>query len=189
MKTDTDSHLLFKIKKGDSKAFDSLFYKYWDPLFSAAFTRLKSQDLAKDVVQDVFIDLWKRKESLEIKRSLEVYLFTAVKYGVFKALDSSREYEELQERQRVDTFSSDSILELDELYSIIESKLDLLPISSAEIFRMYKYKGLTAVEIAGLKGMAPQSVHNSIQKTLNFLRSELKEYSPLIIFAILNIKA
>ncbi|WP_373520865.1 RNA polymerase sigma factor [Aquiflexum sp.] len=188
MERNTDNHLLSQIKQGDAKAFDSLFYRYWEPLFSAAFARLKSQDLAQDVVQDVFIDLWKRKDSLVIKRTLEVYLFTSVKYGVFKAIDTSKGHEQLQDTQLIDDFGSDKILELEELYDIIESKLDLLPKTSSEIFRMYKYNGLSAVEISEITGMAPQSIHNSIQKTLNFLRSELKEYSPLILFIFLNSK-
>lgn len=186
MKYDDDIRLLAKIKKGDTKAFDSLFFKYWKPLYLAAFSRLKSQDLSQDVVQDVFIDVWNRKESISIKNSLEVYLFTAVKYAVFKTVDASNNHESLQPESSVDNFSSDRILELEELYDLIETKLDLLPSTSSKIFKLYKYQGLSALEIATITGLAPQSVHNSLQKTQKFLQSELKEYSPLILLIILE---
>lgn len=186
MEITDDIRLLEKIKKGDSKAFDTLFFKYWKPLYSAAYARLKSQDLSQDVVQEVFIDIWNRRDSLIIKNTMEVYLFTSVKYGVFKSIDASKSHETLMPESLVDDFGSDKILELEELYDLIESKLELLPQTSSKIFRLYKYQGLNAKEIAERTGMAPQSVHNSIQKTLKFLRTELKEYSPLIVMIFLN---
>lgn len=186
MEVKEDIRLLAKIRQGDSKSFDALFYKYWKPLFSAAYSRLKSQDLSQDVVQDVFIDIWNRRESIVIKSNLEVYLFTAVKYGVFKAVDASNTHESLVPESSVDYFGSDQILELEELYDLIESKLEMLPNTSSKIFRLYKYQGLSAMEISDLTGLAPQSVHNSIQKSLKFLQSELKEYSPLILLIFLG---
>ncbi|MBW3468676.1 RNA polymerase sigma factor [Arthrospiribacter ruber] len=186
MENNKDQILLKRIKDGEVKAFDALFFKYWKPLMAAAFTRLKSKDLSEDVVQEVFIDIWKRKASLEIKSSVEVYLFTAVKYGVLKSLDAAAKLETLEGHGKINFHSSDKILELEELYDLIESKLDLLPETNSKIFRLYKYDGLTASEISKLTGMAPQSVHNSIQKTVNFLKSELKEYSPLIFLVFMN---
>lgn len=181
-----DISLLNRIKKGDVKAFDELFIKYWKPLYSAAYIRLKSKDLSQDVVQEIFIDIWKRKETLAIRNSLEIYLFTAVKYGVFKALDALDHQIELKDHNPVENFGSDKILELEELYALIESKLELLPETNSKIFRLYKYDGMTAKEIGDLLGISPQSVHNSIQKTLAFLKSELHQYSPMIFLVFMN---
>lgn len=171
---ESDLRLLQKIREGDERAFDKLFEQYWDLLFNAAYGRLKSADLAKDVVQDVFIDFWKRRGSIQLTNKIEVYLFTAVKYQIFKLIDQMSIEVGLENEDSVHLMPQEEILSLEELYHKLEVALDELPEMAGIIFKMNKLQGLSASEVALKLEINVQSVHNSIHKSIKILKNSLK---------------
>jgi len=80
-----DNLLLEQIYGGDAHAFDLIYERYWASAYSAAYKRLKDHDQAKDIVQEIFIHVWTKKESLHIN-NFPAYLNIAVRNQVFKAL-------------------------------------------------------------------------------------------------------
>ncbi|WP_194778138.1 RNA polymerase sigma factor [Pararhodonellum marinum] len=182
---DKDAALLKRIQKGDLSAFDQLYEGYWELMYASAYARLKTTDLAQDAVQDVFVDLWRRRKTLKVKGEVKVYLLTAVKYAVFKSLDrmnmESVELKESHFKEEMDT-----ILDFEEIYHQIEIALSKLPENTQLIFKMVKIEGLTAEEVALNMDIAPQSVHNSVHKTMKILRKELRDHAEvlLVIFCI-----
>ncbi|MFA6944433.1 MAG: sigma factor [Pedobacter sp.] len=74
MKNLTDSQLLEAIKLSNSSAFDILFDRYWDKLYNIALSRLNDSDQVQDIIQELFIKIWERKENINIKISFESYL-------------------------------------------------------------------------------------------------------------------
>ncbi|WP_200977988.1 RNA polymerase sigma factor [Echinicola sp. 20G] len=171
----SDSQLIEEIREGSKTAFDQLYHKYWGALYKAAFARLKSQDISEDIVQEIFIDLWNRKENLHITSSLKVYLLTAVKYKVFRQLDLMYRHESLE---KVENYinSSSNLLEFEEVYHLIEISLDKLAETHRLIFKMNKIEGISVKEVSEKVNMAPQSVHNILSQTSKFLKKELKGY-------------
>lgn len=182
LKVQSDIILLEKIKKGDAKAFEQLFDQYWDLLFNAAYARLRATDLAQDVVQEVFIDLWNRKEKLQINYRLDTYLLTAVKYNIFKVIDQVNLEESLDADSDLVASDQNDVLPLEELYQQLEVALENLPEMAANIFRMNKLQGLSATEVANELNMNVQSVHNSVHKSMKTLKKSLKYTSGVIIF-------
>ncbi|SIT12191.1 RNA polymerase sigma factor [Belliella pelovolcani] len=178
----SDSQLLEKIQSGDAKAFTELFDQYWDLLFHAAYGRLKSADLAKDVVQEVFLDFWNRKETIKIKFRLDVYLLTAVKYQIFKMIDQLNLEVGIEEYHGIQLLPHEEVLPLEELYQKLEVALDELPEMAAHIFRMNKLQGMSASEVAQTLDINVQSVHNSIHKSMKVLRNSLKYTSGILLF-------
>src|SRR5699024_4693329 len=95
---DKDEQLLKLIAKDDQEAFKRLFDRYWESLFAAAMHRLKSEALAKDVLQELFTDLWEKRGSLTIRSNVGGYLFTALKHRVInkiKAEATREKYEKM----------------------------------------------------------------------------------------------
>src|SRR5687768_5503313 len=90
----TDTELISEIKRSHTAAFEEIFKRYWEPLFHFAFKKLKDEDDAKDVVQDVFINFWLRSSSVIITGSLEKYLFSSVRYELLHKISSSIKKEE-----------------------------------------------------------------------------------------------
>src|ERR1700710_1212554 len=78
----SDSALL--IAADEHSAFRILYDRYWETMYKKAFVRLGNDDDAQDVVQEVFISVWRNKQTIEVAASLEGYLFTAIKYSVIK---------------------------------------------------------------------------------------------------------
>ncbi len=76
--------LIEQLKKGDPLAFDYLYERYWKMLFSIACRRTDDEETAKDIVQNVFISVWQKRESLELRTNIEYFLLGAVRFQVFK---------------------------------------------------------------------------------------------------------
>src|SRR5690606_25062647 len=86
----SDDKLLTLIKESDEYAFTEFYHRNWQKMFSAAYKRLQNIDQSKDVIQNVFTDLWERRTSLSIL-NIQAYLFSAVRYQVYKVADRKNE--------------------------------------------------------------------------------------------------
>ena len=84
-----DNELVHLLLHDDKNAFDELYRRYWPILYNAAFKRLKSNVLSKDITQEVFIDLWLRRGKVEIE-NVQAYLLTAVRFQVLKMISREK---------------------------------------------------------------------------------------------------
>ncbi|WP_236676127.1 sigma factor [Chryseolinea lacunae] len=78
----SDERLLALLKDGHEEAFDHLYFRYRNKLLSVAYNRLKSKETAEEIVQDVFADIWQKRETLHVRNNVSSYLCTAIKYAV-----------------------------------------------------------------------------------------------------------
>src|SRR5699024_173923 len=77
-KQETDQQIVEKVRRGNEDAFETLFFEYYYELCSVALKVTKSPEGARDVVQDVFLRLWKNRSRWQIQISLKAYLYQAV---------------------------------------------------------------------------------------------------------------
>ncbi|WP_186755043.1 RNA polymerase sigma factor [Echinicola salinicaeni] len=178
MITDQADNALFeKVRLGDHIAFNNLYDRFWELMYGAAYARVKSCDLAKDIVQEIFVDIWNRKKTIKIRSTVKVYLLTAVKYKVFRVIDELAKLEQLdRENGDLTYYNSNDLLDFEEIYNLIALSLDKLPDHHREIFTLSKLGGLSAKEISLRVELEPQSVHNILSKTSKFMRKELKDH-------------
>lgn len=80
-----DSDLLKRMAQNDHKAFEEIWLKYWEQVYNTAYKRLQNEDLCKDLVQELFINFWERRNTLSIN-NLPGYFANATRYKVFKVL-------------------------------------------------------------------------------------------------------
>ncbi|MFA4870100.1 MAG: sigma factor [Pedobacter sp.] len=85
----TDQELLLLIKENDYAAFDKLYGRHWRSVYDVAYKRLKDQNTSKDIVQDIFVDLWDKRKSKQII-DLVPYLHTAVRYKIYSLLAKNK---------------------------------------------------------------------------------------------------
>lgn len=173
--------LLKSIQKNERYAFDRMYRDYWGVMYAAAFRRMKSHDLAQDIVQEIFIDFWKRKNTLNISSSLKVYLLTAVRYKVIRQMQQEQKQDSLESIPTETVSNEEVLLEYEEVSKWMEVSLEKLNPSHQMIFRMNKLDGLNAREISGKVGLVPQSVHNILAKTTKYLKEELKGYNSIFL--------
>ncbi|MFC0780228.1 RNA polymerase sigma-70 factor [Flavobacterium sp. HJSW_4] len=166
------------------EVFEKTYNQYWKKLNAFSYTMTQDKDLAQNIVQDVFVDLWERKEELNIN-AIEPFLFRAVKNQVFKHYQNNRFdktiLEEKFEDYIIDNFSTIDPEVMDLLYSL----LDKLPEKRKEVLLMYKFQDMTIDQIADELGISKQTVKNQISSAVKQLREGLKDLAwlaPLIIF-------
>ncbi len=171
----TDQELLIALNQGKQDAFDQIYRRYWRLLYDAAYRRVRDQEQAKDVVQDVFVALWDQRQSLTIER-LRPYLITAVRYQIFNLVARnkvSERYFRCLERAEPLTSDADEALRLDELVGQYELRVSEMPNKRREIYRLRFDEGLSTQHIADRLHITQKTVQNQLIKAIHFLKSTL----------------
>lgn len=169
-----DNSVMLRIKEGDEKSFDFLFHKYYPVLCLFAAKYLKDMDLSRSVVQQVFIDIWIKREKNSITGSVKSYLFQAVRN---KSIDHLRkvkptvEISEMKEKPDNDTFSD--VMEIAELNNRINSAINQLPDKCREIFLLCRMNGLKYHEIAEKLDVSVKTVEMQMGIALKRLRKNI----------------
>ncbi|GGH28562.1 sigma-70 family RNA polymerase sigma factor [Sphingobacterium alkalisoli] len=170
-----ESDLLNRMAAGDSLAFDAIYTRYWEHAFSAAYKRLKDLELARDIVQDIFLQLWLRREELIID-NLGAYLYIAVRNRVFKCMDRAQRFTplpELFDQLFAARDQSDAEIIRKEFLLYYEALVATLSPSQQEIFRMRYHDDLSTLEIADRLSITRKTVQNQLGKSVAQLRQSL----------------
>ncbi len=180
---DEDIALYSSLKKGDRKAFDTLFLKYYSILCAFGKYYIPIED-AEEVVLDIMVWLWENKEFQVIETSLKSYLFKAVRNRCLDFLSKHqtkrRCYEHVFTTEMQKHFEDPDFYVVEELMGEIEKAVSQLPQSYRMAFEMSRYQDKTYREIANELNVSIKLVEYRIQQALKILRVELKDYLPLI---------
>lgn len=175
--------LLSAVQHGDLKAFDTLFRRYY-PMLCAYGHRFVELEDAEEIVEDSLLWIWENRETLVIESSLNSYLFKMVYRRALNKLAhidatqraDTRFYEEMQEMlQDTDYY------QVEELTRRIEEAIAALPESYREAFVMHRFRDMSYKEIAETLGVSPKTMNYRIQQALKQLRTDLKDYLPLLL--------
>ena len=175
--------LLSAVQRGDQKAFDTLFRRYY-PMLCAYGHRFVELEDAEEIVEDSLLWIWENRETLVIESSLNSYLFKMVYRRALNKLAhidatqraDTRFYEEMQEMlQDTDYY------QIEELAKRIEDAVAALPESYREAFVMQRFRDMSYKEIAETLGVSPKTIDYRIQQALKQLRVDLKDYLPLLL--------
>ena len=175
--------LLSAVQRGDQKAFDTLFRRYY-PMLCAYGHRFVELEDAEEIVEDSLLWIWENRETLVIESSLNSYLFKMVYRRALNKLAhidatqraDTRCYEEMQEMlQDTDYY------QIEELAKRIEDAVAALPESYREAFVMHRFRDMSYKEIAETLGVSPKTIDYRIQQALKQLRMDLKDYLPLLL--------
>ncbi len=182
----------------DFMALETLFKRFYKPLQAYAFRFVNDKDLSEDIVQDVFFELWQRRESIRFEDvAVKSYLFRAVYTHSLNALnkkkqnicslDSERETDILDQYVSSYMQNSEQSLLLKELEEEIMSYINTLPPQCYKIFMLSRSYGLKNREIAEQLGISIKAVEKQISKALYGLKEHLvrKDLFPLLILAFM----
>lgn len=184
--TQTDLELAVLLQTGDEGAFKVIYQKYWDKLLAIAGKRLGDIDEAEEAVQEIFLNLWKRRESFELKVGFENYFAVAIKFEVINRL-AKRSREQL----RNTAFANENpkyqdpvhvAFDLETLRRQLESTISSLPPKCQLIFRMSRETDLTNKKIAENLNISEKAVEKHITHALKILKSR---FGPLFVYVLL----
>lgn len=169
-----DAELLISLKQGDQAAFTQIYDTYWKILFRTAHHILQERTIAQDIVQNVFISLWQRREDVNIT-NLKAYLQQATRFSVFNAIRDQKHDREFYDRLAqvtVDMIAENPLL-FKEQQQLIKNLVDTLPEECKEAFRLSREENMTYKQIAGLLGISEKTVEKRLSKSLKHFRHGL----------------
>lgn len=181
-----DSLLLNKVIKGNKKAFDILFDKYWETTFSDTYKRIKDYDTSKDIVQEIFTHIWISRETTHIN-NLPAYLNTAIRNRAIKFFTNQKlkhPFFDILDNIPERNSQADVPLIWKEFFSTYESLLNTLPPKRQIIFRLRYQEDLPTKEISMQLGVTKKTVQNQLGKAIETLKVSLLRFLtiPVILF-------
>lgn len=181
-----NEHIIERFKTGDKTAFELIFHEYYKPLVIYVTTILKSRDEAEDIVQQVFVTVWEKKEQLEIHTSLKAFLYRAVYNAAMNKLKqyAVREHYAGEIRSNAGFAQTDDRLQQKELQHKLDEAINDLPEQCARIFKMSRYDQLKYQQIADALDLSVKTVENQMGRALKLLREKLKDYLPLLLLIL-----
>lgn len=184
----TDQELIALIAKDNREAFAALYQRYWDKVFAVALHRLGDVHEAEEVVQEIFLSLWARRNSLKLTHSLQTYLSVAVKYRVINHL--ARQYRrqlhlnELTNTAPAILNNTVEWLNEKELRSQLEKGIGALPEKCRIVFLLSREENKTYAEIAAELNISQKTVEAHMGKALSTLRQSIKVAAPLFLLLL-----
>lgn len=170
-----DDALVQMMSTDDHNAFTEIYNRYWKRLYVLAYDRLRSRELAEDVVQDVLTGLWQRRGQTII-RSLPAYLATASRYAVFTQLSKLTPVTTVEALPEAIQAVTDDTAQLYFLQQSMQEQLKQLPEKCRIVFDYSRNMGLSNKEIAAELHISEKAVEKHITKALQRLRLQFRNY-------------
>ena len=172
----SDSSLFTQAKSGNRLAFNTLIERHWKALYQVGFKVLQNDDATQDLIQDVFLRLWEKREDLKINH-VKAYMEKATHYEALKRLKTqgfTESDEEILASLPSLNQNIDDLLSYSEKRNEIISIVEKLPKRQKEIFYMSRFEDLSNEEIANLLSLSKSTVEKQITNALKVLRVALK---------------
>ncbi|MDD2304183.1 MAG: RNA polymerase sigma-70 factor [Prolixibacteraceae bacterium] len=183
-----DAKLISNFRNGDIEAFRKIYESYCEPLYRFAYSYMKDSFEAEEIVQDVFIKIWERREDVDEQKSFKSYLYRITVNKVFNELKHrvvKQKYE--QHALNFDQITSEtpeSSIQFQELNKKLDLLLTQLPEQQRNIFIMSRWKGLSNAEIAESLSLSLRTVENQIYRASKFIKLHLNDDYPIVILLI-----
>ncbi|MBX2841100.1 MAG: RNA polymerase sigma-70 factor [Flammeovirgaceae bacterium] len=169
----TDLNLIEAIKNGNERGLELLFERYYQSLCEFSEIIVIQSDFAEEVVSDLFLELWMKRNSLQIEKGVKSYLFVAVKNKSLNYLKRHKKvtFSELEEGKHKFLVGNEaeSVLQGKELNLAINKLLNEMPAQRRLIFRMNRIEGFKYKEIAEILSISVHTVQNQMVKANKFL--------------------
>ena len=187
-KTYQDADLFSLVKDGDEQAFGELYERYWEVLFRHALRMTKDQAQAEDIVQEVFIALWKRIENTELPFMVDSYLYTMVRNRFLNLVQhqtvKTNYIQSLSDFLQKTESVTDHKCRENQLKAKIEQEVAQLPTKMRTIFQMSRNEYKTHKEIALVLNISDKTVKKQVSNAVRILRFKLGSIISLIYLAL-----
>ena len=185
-----ENSLLLKVAAGDSMAFAEIVRQRWQKVLQHALTFVKSYQVAEELTQDIFIQLWEKREKLTDVKSFDNYLFIVSRNLIITHIRKKLVETSTLKEQKLEEmfFKPDEQFEFQELESIIQEGADLLSEPRRSVFLLSRIEGRDSDFISAELGIAKRTVRWHLAEALNFLRTHIHNQYISSILALLFIK-
>lgn len=173
----SDEQLFDLVKNGDARAFHSLYDRLFYPLLSHALQKVKAKEDAQDLTQDLFMNIWNKREHIIIKGRVVNFLFASLRNSIINFYIKTKkqgEREELFEYFKGHfEETTDRTIHKNELEQIIQEAIDSLPLKMKQIYLLSRNQELSNKEIAELMTLSELTVKKQIANALKILKKKI----------------
>ena len=186
-----DKELYLKLKEGNEQAFQVLFKKYYSAMCHFARQFLNDSEMADETVQDMFVKIWEKRESLNIETSVKHYFFRSVRNHCLNQIQHEKikkQYAKVVLESASHEISPEQYFIEVDLVKRIEASIEALPPKRKEIFRLSREQGMKYRDIAETLNISVKTVEAQMGLALKHLRDELKDFSSHLITLLFILK-
>lgn len=177
--------LIRRLRRGDETAYELLFKEYYQMLTVFARRYLNDLEDAKEIVQDLFVSLYEKRENLDINSSLKSYLFRSIHNRCVNHLNAQKIRHKYVEYTNYTADIRDNSLEQEvnrtEMEHLLYKAIADLPPKCQDIFKMNRFEGLSNGEIAEKLNLSKRTVETQISKALRILRGKMEPYTTTVV--------
>jgi len=172
-----DDELVPLLRKGDEFAYTEIYHRYHAALYVHVFNKLRSREESRDIVHDLFSQLWQKRTDLAIQGSLASYLFAAARYRVFDLIDRSqvknKYIDSIRKFAEEGSSETDYRIREQQLLTLIEKEIASLPPKMRQVFELSRKGGLSHRQIGAELNLSEKTVKKQVSNSLKILRSKL----------------
>lgn len=177
--TNNDSQLWQQLKNGSELALGKLIKKYFNLLQNYGYKFVRNEDFIKDCVQEVFVEIWSRRQNISQPDSVRAYLFSSVRRRILREsvrqkINGEEEIINIENDLKFAEFSHELVIieqeNTQETIQKVAVLLNLLPKRQREVIYLRFYQNLERDEIAQIMSVNSQSVSNLLQAAFKTIR-------------------
>lgn len=180
-----NKELLIRLKNSDEAAFKELFNIFYPRVKAFLLSTHLDKEL-EDVLQETFITIWIKRESIDVNKSFSSYLFTIAKNHALKALRKQLNKQILEAGTepslKDNSVAPDKLVDLVIINDKVKSSIEKLPPQPKAVFKMKHLDGMSTKQVAEKMGLSPKTVDNYMYKALTTLKKELEYSAWFVIF-------
>lgn len=178
MSNKIDIEILEALQNGDHKAFESIFITYYDRIRGFIFGYIKSESDAEELTEDLFVNLWEKRASIDISKSFNSYLHTIARNTAINFLKHKYLHSAYIANALTTECSSTSEEELiaKELGLLIDNVIDKMPEQRKQIYILSKNRGLSNTEIAEQLNTTKRNVESQLSLALKDIRKAISVF-------------
>lgn len=166
MKSDNDDiRLINEIANNNYLSYNKLFNRYYSPLCSYVYNMVDDKNDAEDIIQELFLNLWKNRKKLEIHTKVSLYLYKSAKNLTLNYIRDNRKYKNSVQYEELknDFYTvNEEALELQEFRRALNNCINRLPERNKEILLLHRVKGLKQKEISENLNISVKTIKNQI---------------------------
>jgi RNA polymerase sigma-70 factor (family 1) len=178
--TYTDKQLIISLRNGEADAFTEIYERYWNKLLVYTMRVIRQQPDAEDIVQELFVSIWRRRDVLDVEHALSTYLYNSVRYLACRYIEKNSAYSGYLQRlaswmagEEGNASGIEAEIFGRELEGQIDRLIQQLPAKMQEVFILSRRHHLSYKEIADRLSISEETVRKQVYKSLQILRSRL----------------
>jgi len=184
----TDQTLLTLLRQGDKDAYTVIYDRYKNVLYNHAYKKLGDPEEVKDVLQELFTNLWNKRVDIPVAMNLSGYLYTSIRNRILNLLThkevENKYLSSIQQFSQEGHYSTDLVIREKEMADLIQKEIDQLPPKMREVFLLSRKENLSHHEIAKQLSISEQTVAKQVTNALRILRIRLGSFFFLLLLLL-----